>query len=78
MTCQAVVKLTENPSYSRSYMISFADEDDRLKYVRKPEVWWYAFPEDPDFRWAKGGAWSTDPVAEPVSDDGFKIEGDRL
>jgi len=63
MAFQVLVKTTQRMLGSYSYMCETAEIRDA--FVKRPDVWWYHYPEEDD-GWRQGGAW--DPVAQTERD----------
>jgi hypothetical protein len=61
MSVQVLVKTTAVMTGAYTFLLSSREERDA--FVRRPDVWWYHFPEeDDDWRWHRGGAWK--PASE--------------
>lgn len=56
MSVQVLVKTT--PAMQGSYAFLLSSPEERAEFVKRPDIWWYMFPEeDEDWRWHRGGAW---------------------
>jgi hypothetical protein len=56
MFFQVLVKTTSVMNGAYTFLLPSREERDA--FVRRPDVWWYMFPEeDEDWRWHRGGAW---------------------
>lgn len=63
-----------------SYPFSCESREARDEFVKRPDVWWYHYPEeDDDWGWHKGGAWVPEPgmVADSIS-DGFRQQAEQF
>ena len=41
-----------------SYTFLFATAEERAAFVKRPDIWWFHFPEeDDDWQWHRGWAW---------------------
>jgi hypothetical protein len=53
---QVLVKTTAVMNGAYTYLLETAEE--RAEFVRRPDIFWYHFPEeDDDWQWHRGGAW---------------------
>jgi hypothetical protein len=56
MAFQVLVKTTAVMQGAYTFLLGSREERD--EFVRRPDVWWYHYPEeDDDWRWHRGGAW---------------------
>jgi hypothetical protein len=63
---QVLVKTTA--VMNGAYTFLLPDRESALEFARRPDVWWYHFPEDDDdWRWHRGGAWK--PAQQIVPED---------
>lgn len=53
---QVLVKTTALMNGAYTFLLGSREE--REQFVKRPDVFWYHFPEeDEDWRWHRGGAW---------------------
>ncbi|HVT97906.1 MAG TPA: hypothetical protein VHE33_10380 [Acidobacteriaceae bacterium] len=74
MSCQILVKTA--PHMQGHYSFLCEDPVARQEFANRADVFWYAFPEDDEIVWRKGGAWdAAEPVPSPVAYGGrFEYE----
>ena len=67
---QVLVKTT--PRMTGSYSYSFESRDARFEFIRRPDVFWYYFPEEDDY-WRRGGAWNVPASSQEEADEMWEI-----
>jgi hypothetical protein len=65
VSVQVLVKTAQFMNGAYTYLM--ADAGERAAFVKRPDIWWYHFPEeDDDWQWHRGGAWRLAGQLTPV------------